>query len=67
MYSFSSGTFSIGKIEIDNPNLNLDLPAREGLDGESENFLQQESRVKALENEIKKSIDRFRFAGVYIS
>jgi hypothetical protein len=65
-YSFSSGIFSIGKIEIDNPNLKMDMPSKEQFDDESEFVPQMESRVKALENEIKKSIDRFRFSGVYI-
>ncbi|MFT7362281.1 MAG: hypothetical protein ACI9UV_000474, partial [Algoriphagus sp.] len=31
-YSFSSGVFSIGKIEIDNPNLNMDMPSKEQFD-----------------------------------
>lgn len=65
-YSFSSGVFSIGKIELDNPNLSLDLPDRQNFDDQSEIVPQKESRVKALEAEIKKSIDRLSFAGVYI-
>jgi hypothetical protein len=66
-YSFSSGVFSIGRIELDNPNLSLDLPGRENFDDQSENVPPKESRVKALETEIKKSIDRLSFAGVYIN
>jgi hypothetical protein len=67
-YSFSSGIVSIGKIEIDNPNLSMDIPSREQYDNDAAGAFdpQIESRVKALENEIKKSIGRFRFAGVYI-
>lgn len=65
-YSFTDGIFSIRKIEIDNPNLSLELPPKLLLDDESESVLPEESRVKALENEIKKSIDRLKFTGVVI-
>jgi len=35
---FPLARFYRKRLEIDNPNLKLDLPAREGLDGESEKF-----------------------------
>ncbi len=66
-YGFNSGVLSIGKIELDNPNLSLDLPENVKLDYRRTKAASEEiSRVKILENELKKSIDRLNFIGVYI-
>jgi len=65
-YNFTKGVFSIGKIELDNPNLSLDFPEKEQLIDRSDYIPNSQSRVKALESELKKSIDRLNIAGVYI-
>ncbi|MEB2784526.1 hypothetical protein [Algoriphagus persicinus] len=69
-YDFSEDVLYVGKIEFDNPNISLDLPPRANA-GESDEaeqaILEKGSPVKALEDELKKILDKINFMGVYIS
>ncbi|REG88500.1 AsmA family protein [Algoriphagus antarcticus] len=65
-YDFSEEILYVGSLEFDNPNISMDLPPK--LDSEDRN--EEESKgspVKALEDELKKIIDKINFTGVYIS
>ncbi|MBN7814115.1 hypothetical protein [Algoriphagus pacificus] len=65
-YSFSDNIFYIGKLEFDNPNFNINLP--EGQEGKKSDSLKvkKESPVKALEAEVKKSIEKMKINALVI-
>ncbi len=70
-YDFFDKSLTIGKIYIDNPNIKLDLPAnasqtepdsaKDGQDAE-----EKVSPIKALEEEIKKTVRRVNLTGLLI-
>lgn len=64
-YSFSEEVFYIGKIEFDNPNVKLELPAS-GNTGRVEGEERKKSAVKELEEEIQKSVERINFKALFI-
>jgi len=64
-YDFSDGILYVGRLEFDNPNISMDLPPNVNLEGSLE-WEKKESPVKALEDELKKLIDKINFTGVYI-
>jgi hypothetical protein len=64
-YSFSDNILYVGNLEFDNPNLRMDMPELKS-DARPIRKDQAISPVKALEIELKKSIDSFRFTGVFI-
>ncbi|RAI83932.1 AsmA family protein [Algoriphagus yeomjeoni] len=68
-FSFSEGILYVGKVEFDNPNISMDLPpkSQSGSEEEVRNDQKKGSPVKALEDELKKIIDKINFTGVYIS
>ncbi len=63
-YSFSDQVLYVGRIELDNPNVSLDLPEQDR-SASSENR-PIKTPVKALEEEIMKSFDRVDFSGIFI-
>lgn len=67
-YSFSKKNFTIGKIYIDNPNILLDLPPN--LENQSKNQetknAERVSPIKALEEEIKKTVRSINLRGLMI-
>lgn len=69
-YNFFEKKFTIGKIYIDNPNVKLDLPnsSQSKNQEESKGALEKEkvSPVKALEEEIKKTVRRVNLTGLFI-
>jgi len=65
-FNFSEGVLYIGRVTFDNPNIHLDLPETKKKDTSSLPQIDQESPVKVLEEEIKKSIRGINFAGVFI-
>lgn len=64
-YSFSENVLYVGNLEFDNPNLKMNMPEQKS-DARPSRKNQDISPVKALEMELKKSIDSFRFTGVFI-
>lgn len=64
-FDFSEGILYVGKLEFDNPNISMDLPPNVNPAG-TEEVGDKGSPVKALENELKKIIDKINFTGVYI-
>lgn len=69
-FDFSEGVLYVGKLEFDNPNISMDLPPNAIQTGDKEgkqNDNEKGSPVKALEDELKKIIDKVNFTGVYIS
>lgn len=69
-YSFSEGVLYVGKLEFDNPNISMDLPPNTKKSDNDEGGLDDQKKgspVKALEDELKKIIDKINFTGVYIS
>ena len=70
-YSFLNKNFTIGKIYIDNPNVILDLP--EGQDflrqitaNDTIDRISEISPIKALEEEIKKTVRGINLTGLFI-
>ncbi|HSF55234.1 MAG TPA: hypothetical protein VLA71_15880 [Algoriphagus sp.] len=71
-YDFFEKEFTIGKIYIDNPNLKLDLPPNSQTKNQLGNTgtSTQENKispVKALEEEIKKTVRRANLTGLFIN
>jgi hypothetical protein len=67
-YSFSDNIFYIGKLEFDNPNINMDLPENsqdQTLKKDSVNT-KGESPINKLEAEVKKSISGMKLNGLVI-
>jgi hypothetical protein len=68
-YDWSEQVFTIGDIRLDNPNVGLELPAKELNVITDEEVLEDSikvSPVKRLEDEIKKSLAKIPIGGVYI-
>jgi hypothetical protein len=70
-YSFRQKRFTIGKIYIDNPNIILDLPPNtETQEQKNTNLapgnVKKVSPIKALEDEIKKTVKRANLTGLMI-
>lgn len=69
-FNFSEGILYVGKLEFDNPNISMDLPpitSKLDSDEVAQDHQKNGSSVKALEDELKKIIDKINFTGVYIS
>ena len=70
-YNFFDRKFTIGKIYIDNPNVKMDLPPKPQVGGTSKSSKSGKkgdkvSPVKALEDEIKKTVQRINLTGLLI-
>lgn len=70
-YSFFDKDFTIGKIYIDNPNVILDLPpsARAQSEKKSQDDTSADKKIspiKALEDEIKKTVQNLNLTGLII-
>jgi hypothetical protein len=70
-YSFFDKNFTIGKIYIDNPNVALDLPPNNegGSQTKSGNQPSSQNRtspIKALEDEIKKTVEQVNLRGILV-
>jgi hypothetical protein len=70
-YNFFDKNFTIGKIYIDNPNVILDLPPNldnpsKKQDSKVNTFSPGVSPIKALEEEIKKTVRRINLTGLII-
>lgn len=70
-YNFFDKKFTIGKIYIDNPNIKLELPPNSQVKNQSGNpgtsiEKNKISPVKALEEEIKKTVQRVNLTGLLI-
>ncbi|QYH40248.1 hypothetical protein GYM62_16150 [Algoriphagus sp. NBT04N3] len=65
-YDWSEKIFIIGNIKLDNPNLSLEL-SESTISNAKEKDSLKVSQVKRLENEIKKSIQRIPFGGIFIN
>lgn len=67
-YSFFENNFTIGKIYIDNPDILLDLPPNPGNQTESQDSarIDKVSPIKALEEEIKKTVKSLNLTGLMI-
>ncbi|MDI1321424.1 MAG: hypothetical protein PSV36_01670 [Algoriphagus sp.] len=72
-YSFSDDVLYVGKIEFDNPDVKLDLPETADSVVVDKNQKKEvapdgkkQSAVKALEEEIQKSISRLNFNALFI-
>lgn len=69
-FDFSEEILYVGKVEFDNPNISMDLPPiknQSDKEVEVQNDQKNGSPVKALEDELKKIIDKINFTGVYIN
>lgn len=70
-YSFFEKNFTIGKIYIDNPNIILDLPPSlenqsKKQDSTTTSYPSGVSPIRALEEEIKKTVQRINLTGLVI-
>lgn len=65
-FDFSEGILYVGELEFDNPNISMDLPPKSNQTEGKQNENEKGSPVKALEEELKKIIDKANFTGVYI-
>jgi hypothetical protein len=70
-YSFRENRFTIGKIYINNPNIILDLPPNTDLQSQNNEGMSRGneiklSPIKALEEEIKKTVRRANLTGLII-
>ncbi|SDC99698.1 protein of unknown function [Algoriphagus faecimaris] len=61
-YDWSERIIRIGKIDLDNPDIGIELPEKT----EEEGGAEKKTPVKRLEEEIQKSIERISMGGVYI-
>jgi len=67
-YSFSDNIFYIGRLEFDNPNINMNLPEisdRQGIKEDSVK-ISKVSPIKKLEDEVKKSISAMKLNGLVV-
>ncbi|MEN2280486.1 hypothetical protein AAGF08_00010 [Algoriphagus sp. SE2] len=67
-YSFSENIFYIGRLEFDNPNINMNLPLNSKGNPANEDSVQlkKESPISRLEDEVRKSIAEMKLNGLVI-
>ncbi|WP_026969625.1 hypothetical protein [Algoriphagus terrigena] len=70
-YDFFDKKFTIGKIYIDNPTVNLDLPGTDPKAGQAVGMVagtteDKISPIKALEEEVRKTVQRANLTGLLI-